>query len=125
MPRGDRTGPDGMGPMTGRAAGYCAGYNVPGYANPMYGRGFNRGGFGRGRGYRSWFHATGLPGWHRSRMGMPAYGNPNAYGVPPVYPQESLNSEDEKKILMEQAEYLKKDLEMLQKRINDLEKEKE
>ena len=37
MPRGDRTGPMGMGPMTGRAAGYCAGYGVPGYANPTTG----------------------------------------------------------------------------------------
>jgi len=26
MPRGDGTGPWGLGPMTGRAAGYCAGY---------------------------------------------------------------------------------------------------
>lgn len=59
MPGGDRTGPQGMGPMTGRAAGYCAGYNVPGYMNPYGGRGmgFGRmmggrgGGFGRGRGY--------------------------------------------------------------------------
>ncbi|NLG67487.1 MAG: DUF5320 domain-containing protein, partial [Actinobacteria bacterium] len=25
MPRGDGTGPEGMGPMTGRGAGYCAG----------------------------------------------------------------------------------------------------
>ena len=33
MPRGDGTGPGGMGPMTGRAAGYCAGYNMPGYMN--------------------------------------------------------------------------------------------
>ncbi|MGI6207796.1 MAG: DUF5320 domain-containing protein, partial [Anaerolineae bacterium] len=40
MPRGDRTGPQGMGPMTGRGAGYCAGYGVPGYANPVGGRGF-------------------------------------------------------------------------------------
>ena len=40
MPAGDRTGPLGMGPMTGRAAGYCAGYPVPGYANPIPGRGF-------------------------------------------------------------------------------------
>ena len=23
MPRGDRTGPTGFGPMTGRGAGYC------------------------------------------------------------------------------------------------------
>jgi len=35
MPGGDRTGPAGMGPMTGRAAGYCAGYPVPGYLNPV------------------------------------------------------------------------------------------
>jgi hypothetical protein len=38
MPRGDRTGPAGMGPMTGRAAGYCAGYNAPGFTNPYGGR---------------------------------------------------------------------------------------
>lgn len=38
MPRGDGTGPAGMGPMTGRAAGYCAGYGVPGYVNPIPGR---------------------------------------------------------------------------------------
>ena len=38
MPRGDGTGPAGMGPMTGRAAGYCAGYPVPGYMNPVGGR---------------------------------------------------------------------------------------
>jgi hypothetical protein len=38
MPRGDGTGPAGMGPMTGRAAGYCAGYTVPGFMNPYGGR---------------------------------------------------------------------------------------
>jgi len=35
MPGGDRTGPTGMGPMTGRTAGYCAGYPLPGYMNPL------------------------------------------------------------------------------------------
>lgn len=57
MPRGDGTGPMGMGPMTGRGAGYCAGFGVPGYMNagpawgygPGYGRGFGRG-FARGWG---------------------------------------------------------------------------
>ena len=39
MPWGDGTGPAGMGPMTGRAAGYCAGYPVPGYMNPTVGWG--------------------------------------------------------------------------------------
>ncbi|HHX95299.1 MAG TPA: DUF5320 domain-containing protein, partial [Clostridia bacterium] len=33
MPRGDRTGPTGLGPLTGRGAGFCAGFKVPGYAN--------------------------------------------------------------------------------------------
>ena len=34
MPRGDQTGPNGMGSQTGRGAGFCAGYDTPGYANP-------------------------------------------------------------------------------------------
>ena len=38
MPRGDGTGPAGMGPMTGRAAGFCAGFPVPGYMNPVMGK---------------------------------------------------------------------------------------
>ena len=50
MPGGNGTGPAGMGPMTGRAAGYCAGYSTPGFANPIGGRGFWGGGRGFGRG---------------------------------------------------------------------------
>ena len=52
MPRGDGTGPEGLGPQTGRAAGYCSGYDVPGYVdNVPAGRGGRRGlGRGRGRG---------------------------------------------------------------------------
>lgn len=38
MPFGDGTGPVGLGPMTGRAAGFCAGFPVPGYMNPVAGR---------------------------------------------------------------------------------------
>ena len=33
MPAGDKTGPEGKGAMTGRGAGYCAGYDQPGYTN--------------------------------------------------------------------------------------------
>ena len=52
MPRGDRTGPAGLGPMTGRGMGYCAGYDAPGCANPCFGRGFGRSsGRGAGRGF--------------------------------------------------------------------------
>lgn len=38
MPRGNGTGPLGMGPMTGRGAGYCAGFPAPGFTNPLGGR---------------------------------------------------------------------------------------
>ena len=49
MPGGDRTGPTGGGPRTGRGAGFCTGNEVAGYANPaMRGRG---GGMGRGRAF--------------------------------------------------------------------------
>jgi len=43
MPAGDGTGPLGLGPMTGRAAGYCAGFAVPGYMSPVAGRAFGPG----------------------------------------------------------------------------------
>ncbi len=71
MPRGDGTGPRGMGAMTGRTAGFCAGYDMHGFANPVMcrGTGFGRGwaaGYGGGRGRRNRFYATGLPGWMRS-----------------------------------------------------------
>jgi len=60
MPFGDGTGPAGLGPMTGRAAGYCAGFPVPGYMNPVpggvgyYGGSFGpygAGSYGYGAGY--------------------------------------------------------------------------
>ena len=71
MPRGDGSGPMGAGPMTGRAAGYCAGYATPGFANPAgggmglgRGRGFGVRGAGRGGfGFRNRYYATGVPGW--------------------------------------------------------------
>ena len=50
MPFGDGTGPAGFGPMTGRAAGYCAGYPVPGYSN----RGLGYPGAFFGRRYATW-----------------------------------------------------------------------
>ena len=117
MPRGDGTGPMGMGPMTGRAMGYCAGYSAPGYMNQagfgFYGRGF---GFaGRGRGHRNMFYATGMPGWMRA--GSPGYGVP-AYPGGPQY-----SKENEIQFLKDQAEYLKTTLEDINKRLGELEKQ--
>ena len=63
MPRGDGTGPQGMGPMTGRALGFCAGFGTPGYANPGVGAGFGRG-CGRGRGFRRMSGFVPAPGWY-------------------------------------------------------------
>jgi len=61
MPRGNKTGPDGEGSMTGRAQGYCTGNNQPGFISnqsfqrPAFGgRGRGRGLFG-GRGNRGGF----------------------------------------------------------------------
>ena len=50
MPRGDRTGPEGRGSMTGRGMGYCADFDAPGFVNQGYGQGRGMG-FGRGRGF--------------------------------------------------------------------------
>jgi len=50
MPGGDKTGPLGRGPLTGRGAGYCTGNDRPGSFEPGPGGGRRRGGFGRGRG---------------------------------------------------------------------------
>ena len=46
MPMGNGTGPAGYGPRTGRGAGYCNGYDVPG----SYNRGRRRRPFGPGMG---------------------------------------------------------------------------
>jgi len=128
MPFGNGTGPASMGPMTGRAAGFCAGYPVPGYMNPVGGRGF----FGRGRGFggggwgrRNWYYATGLPGWARAGYGMPAYGgavNPYAYGGVPFAP--GLTAQQELDGLKGQAEYLEDSLDGIKKRIEELESQK-
>ena len=122
MPGGDGTGPGGMGPMTGRAAGFCAGYSVPGYANPVGGRGmgmgFGRGrggGFGRGRGF----------GWGKAGYGLSAYGgavNSYAYGGAPIAP--AITPQQELESLKGQAEYLGDALDGIKKRIEELDNQK-
>jgi len=54
MPRGDRTGPMGARPRTGRGLGYCGGYDIP--AHPAFGplMGWRHGG-GGGFGWRHRF----------------------------------------------------------------------
>jgi len=100
----------GAGPLSGRAAGYCAGFNEPGYMNPMPGRGRGMG-FGRGaqcgggggrRGRRTMFNATGLPGWQRAGVAAPA-------------------PEQEQRALRAQTDALEQQLAALKQRLRNLE----
>ena len=64
MPRGDGTGPMGMGPMTGRGMGYCTGYNWPRFATRRRPR-RRLWLFGFGRRMRAPFYADrGRMRWH-------------------------------------------------------------
>ena len=113
MPRGDGTGPAGMGPMTGRRAGFCTGFETPGFANPAAGygagRGHGRGGGGRGRGWgwRHGYHATGQPGWTRGRWWAGA-----STSAP--------SREDEQGFLEERTRALQEELEQIRKRLEEL-----
>ncbi|NQT25555.1 DUF5320 domain-containing protein [candidate division KSB1 bacterium] len=111
MPRGDGTGPSGLGPMTGRAAGYCAGYQVPGFANPIPGRGS---GFGFGRGL-----GLGFRGGRRFNpySGYGVAPNVMSYGVE-VTPQNEIEA------LQMQAKSLEDTLNQINKRITELDKAK-
>ena len=122
MPRGDKTGPAGLGPMTGRGAGFCAGYPTPGYMNPTpgtgwygYGRGWGRGpGRSRGRG-RGWFAYGGYPDYGGPDYGGPGYGYPYA---PDITPKQ------EAKALREQAKAMQEEIKAINSRIAELESEK-
>ena len=126
MPRGDRTGPNGMGPMTGRAAGYCTGNPVPGYMNPYGGRGLGMAwgrGYGRGGG-RGFGRGYGVP----VPLAYPAYSGMAPY-VPP-FPDAAgysgpiapvVDSNQELAALKQQSEYLVDTLEGIKKRIGELE----
>lgn len=110
MPGGNGTGPMGQGPMTGRGAGYCAGFGMPGYANPGFGYGMGRG-YGRGR--RNWFWATGLPGWARGGAGFVAQAAP-----------QPVTEQDELEMLRAQSEQMQRNLQQIQQRIDQLQSQK-
>jgi len=141
MPGGDRTGPMGQGPMTGRAAGYCAGYPVPGFANPAWGygrgwgRGFGRGAGGRGRGWgRGWGRGQ-APGWGYAapwaypQTPAPAYPGAwapgAAYGGPWNYPTTAGDRPSETEVLKEQADFLQQQLKAVEARLEELESDEE
>ena len=102
MPGGNGTGPMGMGPMTGRGAGNCAGLPTAGYANTMPGRGFARGRGGRGSG-RGFGRGMGFRGT-----------SPNAYNP-------AISSQEEAKILKTQASSMQNEINSINARIKELE----
>ena len=117
MPRGDATGPMGMGPMTGRGARYCAGFGMPGYSNNAVGRdfgmGFGRGagvggrrGRGGGFGFRNRFVTTGLA----------------SFGGIFAGPYQNADPEKEKQALNYQAEALQSEMDAIKKRLDELNK---
>ncbi len=126
MPGGDGTGPSGMGPMSGRAAGFCAGYGVPGYMNPFGGRGI--GGWGRGggggrggRGWRHRFYATGQPGWQRAGMGVRPTGAA-PFVDSPVAVASPVACEQQLEMLKSQAEQFENALADIRRRIEEVQK---
>lgn len=70
MPRGDRTGPQGQGPRTGRGMGFCNGFDAPGYVS----------GGGGGFGYGRRLGGRGPRGWGRGRWSA----RQTWTGTPPV-----------------------------------------
>ena len=105
MPGGDRTGPWGYGPKTGRAMGYCSGYDMPGLMNPYGCGGGGRFGYGSGRG-----HGFGR-GFGRGRSFRAAY-------APPVVRAPS--GEDELAYLQDMQKSLEQGLDDVRKRLKEL-----
>ena len=113
MPRFDRTGPMGAGPMTGGGRGFCNPVTreyherfigAPGFGRGMgFGRGF-RGGYGPGMG-----GAFGRRGWNQ----------------PSYYPAFAQNPEEELNMLKSEANLVKTSLDMINRRIAELEKSSE
>ena len=107
--------------MTGRAAGYCLGYALPGRARAIYGRGFGFWGRGRGRGRGRWFAAPGLAGSSPAGRGWT--------GVPPPWlavpltrtPIATMTRQQEVDSLKGQVEYLEDILDGLRRRLEELE----
>jgi len=115
MPGGDRTGPSGLGPMTGRTAGYCAGNSDISYVDPPSAR---SNGFGYGR-YQGQYFRRG----YRGRWAVPYADHEN--GSPPSPDYDSTQSRQRELEFLEcQAEYFKDKLQGIKQRIEKLSAEK-
>ena len=122
MPRGDRTGPMGSGPMTGRGMSYCGGFAGPGLMSPGPGYGFGRGG-GFGRGFGRGFGFGRGRGWRFGGFGrFGGYPYPQATSYSPFEP---LTEKQEMEALEEQSKILEDDLNQLKRRQAELKRQKQ
>jgi hypothetical protein len=134
MPFGDGTGPMGMGPLTGRGAGYCAGFPRLGPTILMVGATVMAAVSALGTvvvlgedlavdaGLDPDFGLEAGPvgGWAPGYI--PSYVQPYP-AVPPYYPAGPVEDvADEAGILQEQAAYLKEELEAIEGRLAELKK---
>jgi hypothetical protein len=125
MPRGDRTGPQGMGPRTGRAMGYCSGYDAPGYMNPGPGGGgrFAGGGLGMARG-----RGRAMPGYGMGMAWGRGGGRNAGYGYYPPYPEAAppvaFSAEEERTYIEGTITALKSRIEAMEKRLSELSEDK-
>jgi len=115
MPGGDRTGPMGFGPMTGRGVGWCGRGGSTGSYGFARGGTFGWGGGRGGRGWRNRFYATGVPGWARNDWGGP-------WGQQPPYAGWT-EPRSELQHLQQVANGLEQDLADIKARIIELENE--
>ena len=116
MPRGNRTGPQGLGPRTGRELGYCGGYSTPGYTKGP-GMGWGRS-YGGGRGW-------GRGGWSRGRRLYPEpYSQDLDRPRDPIMAvspwSTALKPEEEVKYLEEILSGLKREIEIIDTRLDEL-----
>lgn len=107
MPGGNGTGPLGMGPRTGRGAGYCSGNAAPGYMNPVNNRSYQ----GRGRGNR-----RGGRGYGYGFRGVTPVVNPYPFAENQANGIESLEN---------QARYLEESLDNINRQIAELKNRKQ
>lgn len=116
MPRGDRTGPMGAGAKSGRSAGFCAGFGLPGLANPsMAGNPGMAMGRNRSRGCPQ---QAGWGGRHRRNfaMGRPGW---RASGGYPFMPQP-VDPDREKEALRNRSRALLGALEAVNQRLEEM-----
>jgi len=108
MPHGDRRGPKGNGPKTGRGLGFCYGNETAGYITmEQDGRGV---GYGRGRGFGNQhrYGGHGFGGYRSDNYRMGSYSQSDFVGV------------SEKTLIENEINILKDQLTALEERLNNI-----